>query len=80
VGLISAPELLGVLGTGARISVDILELGSYLVGREERFWAVFRSDQGGKLRTKGGIIASGSGIYQELCIVFVLCLIKFIIH
>jgi hypothetical protein len=25
----------------ARISVDILELGSYLVGREERFWAVF---------------------------------------
>jgi hypothetical protein len=22
----------------ARISVDILELGSYLVGREERFW------------------------------------------
>jgi hypothetical protein len=33
--------LLGVLGTGARISVDILELGSYLVGREERFWAVF---------------------------------------
>jgi hypothetical protein len=32
---ISAPGLLGVLGTGARISVDILELGSYLVGREE---------------------------------------------
>jgi len=62
---ISAPELLGVLGTGARISVDILELGSYLVGREERFWAVFRSDQGGKLRTNGGIIASGSGIYLK---------------
>jgi hypothetical protein len=62
--------LLGVLGTGARISVDILELGSYLVGREERFWAVFISDQGGKLRTKGGIIASGSGIYLNLCIVF----------
>jgi hypothetical protein len=33
--------LLEVLGTGSRISVDILELGSYLVGREERFWAVF---------------------------------------
>jgi hypothetical protein len=32
---ISAPGLLGVLGTGARISIDILELGSYLVGREE---------------------------------------------
>jgi hypothetical protein len=32
---ISAPGLLEVLGTGARISVDILELGSYLVGREE---------------------------------------------
>ena len=32
---ISAPGLLGVLGTGARIFVDILELGSYLVGREE---------------------------------------------
>jgi hypothetical protein len=25
----------------ARISIDILELGSYLVGREEWFWAVF---------------------------------------
>jgi hypothetical protein len=62
--------LLGVLGTGARIFVDILELGSYLVGREEQFWEVFISDQGGKLRTKGGIIASGSGIHQELCIVF----------
>ena len=48
---------------GARISVDILEIGSYLVGREERFWAVFISDQGGKLRTKERIIASGSGIY-----------------
>jgi hypothetical protein len=36
----------------ARISVDILELGSYLVGREERFWAVFRSDQGGKVADK----------------------------
>ena len=47
----------------ASISVDILELGSYLVGREERIWAVFIRDQGGKLRTKGGIIASGSGIY-----------------
>jgi len=33
--------LLGVLGTGARISVDILELRRYLVGREERFWVVF---------------------------------------
>jgi hypothetical protein len=32
---ISASGLLRVLGTGARISVDILELGSYLVGREE---------------------------------------------
>jgi hypothetical protein len=32
---ISSPGLLGVLGTRARISVDILELGSYLVGREE---------------------------------------------
>ena len=32
---ISAPGLLGVLGTGAKISVDIMELGSYLVGREE---------------------------------------------
>ena len=32
---ISAPGLLGVWGTGARIFVDILELGSYLVGREE---------------------------------------------
>jgi hypothetical protein len=69
---ISAPGLLGVLGTGPRISDDILELGSYLVGREEQFWEVFRSDQGGKLRTKGGIIASGSGIYLELCTVFVL--------
>jgi hypothetical protein len=49
--------LLGVLGTGARISVDILELGSYLAGREERFWVVFISDPGGKLQTKGGIIA-----------------------
>jgi hypothetical protein len=57
---------------GARISVDILELGSYLVGREEQFWAVFISNQGGKLQTTGGIIASGLGIYQELCIVFVL--------
>ena len=38
---ISALGLLGVLGTGARISIDILELGSYLVGREERFWVVF---------------------------------------
>ena len=27
--------MLGVLGTGARISIDILELGSYLVGKEE---------------------------------------------
>jgi hypothetical protein len=63
--------LLGVLGTGARISVDILELGSYLVGREERFWAVFRSDQGGKLQTKGGIIALGSGIYLKFCIVLI---------
>ena len=60
------------MGTGARIFVDILELGSYLVGREERFWAVFISDQGGKLQTTGGIIALGSGIYQELCIVFIL--------
>jgi hypothetical protein len=32
---INASGLLGVLGTGARIFVDILELGSYLVGREE---------------------------------------------
>jgi hypothetical protein len=29
------------LGTGARISIDILELGRYLVGREEWFWVVF---------------------------------------
>jgi hypothetical protein len=53
---ISAPELLGVLGTGARISVDILELGSYLVGREERFWAVFygaASGQEGIWTTEG---------------------------
>jgi hypothetical protein len=56
---------------GARISIDILELGSYLVGREERSWAVFISDQGGKLRTKGGIIASGSGIYFKFCIVLI---------
>jgi hypothetical protein len=62
--------LLGVLGTGARISVDILELGSYLVGREERIWAVFISDQGGKLRTTGGIIASGSGTYQIYALFF----------
>jgi hypothetical protein len=55
---------------GARISVDILELGSYLVGREERIWEVFIRDQGGKLRTKGGIIASGSGTYLNLCTVF----------
>ena len=60
------------MGTRARISVDILELGRYLVGREEQFWAVFRSDQGGKLRKDGGIIASGSGIHLELCIDFVL--------
>ena len=26
---------------GARITVDILELGKYLVGREEQFWVVF---------------------------------------
>ena len=58
---------------GARISVDIVELGSHLVGREERFWAVFRSDQGGKLRTNGGIIASGSGIYFKFCIVLISC-------
>ena len=29
------------MGTGARISVDILELGSYLVGREEWFGQCF---------------------------------------
>ena len=56
---------------GARISVDILELGSYLVDREERIWEVFIRDQGGKLWTKGGIIASGSGIYLNLCIVLI---------
>jgi hypothetical protein len=57
--------LLGVLGTGARISVDIQELGSYLVGREKWFWVVFISDQGGKLWTKGAIITLGSGIYLK---------------
>jgi hypothetical protein len=62
--------LLGVLGTGARISIDILELGSYLVGREEWIWAVLIRDQGGKMWTKGGIIASGSGTYLNLCTVF----------
>jgi hypothetical protein len=62
--------MLGVWGTGARISVDILELGSYLVGREEWFWVVFIRDQGGKLWTTGGVITSGSGIYQELFIFF----------
>jgi hypothetical protein len=62
--------LLGVLGTGARISVDILELGSYLVGREEQIWAVFIRDQGGKLWTRGGIIASGLGTYLNLCTIF----------
>jgi hypothetical protein len=40
-----------------RISIDILELGSYLVGREEHIWEVLIRDQGGKLWTKGGIIA-----------------------
>ena len=30
----------------ASISIDILELGRYLVGREERFWVVFcKSDK-----------------------------------
>jgi hypothetical protein len=29
-----------------------MEIGSYLVGREEQFWAVFVRDQGGKLRTR----------------------------
>jgi hypothetical protein len=50
---ISAPGLLGVLGTGARISVDILELGSYLVGREElgfgqRFAEAVKEASGGQ--------------------------------
>jgi hypothetical protein len=55
---------------GARISIDILELGSYLVGREEQIWAMFIRDQGGKLWKKGGIIASSSSIYLNLCTVF----------
>ena len=50
---ISALELLGVLGMGPMISVDILELGSYLAGREERFWVVFcrsgKEASGGKM-------------------------------
>jgi hypothetical protein len=29
--------------------------------------------------TNGGLLASGSGIYLKLCIVFLLCLINFII-
>jgi hypothetical protein len=69
---ISAPGLLGVLGTGARISVDILELGSYLVGREELgfgqcFAEAVKEASGGQTR----LLASGSGIYFKLCIVLI---------
>jgi hypothetical protein len=53
----------------ARISVDMLELGSYLVGTEERFWAVFcRSGQGGQRRTNG-LLELGYGI-SNFSIVF----------
>jgi hypothetical protein len=61
---ISAPELLGVLGTGTRISVDILELGSYLVGREELgFGQCFMVQQRSRRHLDNGwLLASGSGI------------------
>jgi hypothetical protein len=38
----------------ARISVDILELGSYLVGREERFWGVLQCFAAAVKETSGG--------------------------
>ena len=61
---ISAQELLGGLGTGTRISVDILELGSYLVGREELgFGQCFTVQQRSRRHLdNGGLLASGSGI------------------
>jgi hypothetical protein len=69
---ISAPGLLGVLGTGARISVDILELGSYLVGREELGFgqclaeAVKKASDG---QTK--VISIRFKYYFKLCIVLI---------
>jgi hypothetical protein len=49
---------------GARISVDILELGSYLVGREELgFGQCFaEAVKEASERTNEGLLASGSGI------------------
>jgi hypothetical protein len=67
---ISAPGLLGVLGTGARISVDILELGSYLVGREELgFGQCFAEAVKEASADKRRLLASGSGI-SNFAIVF----------
>jgi hypothetical protein len=54
----------GFWARGPGYPYDILELGSYLVGREELgFGQCFaEGGQGGKRRTNGGLLASGSGI------------------